>query len=153
MRKSLWRVTIKCEKDGYTFRKFVRASSQDEAREHAKSRLRPSVRISDLEDLGPIVVLQFAQLDCKDQRPVFTDYPYRPYRGRNTDEEKVRVDMELEYLLAIRELQERIKEKYAPLLESIDDREDPESEVRRVHDEHYKAHRAEWDEASRVYYH
>lgn len=152
MKENLWRCKIEA-KDGYTYTRHVRASSSEEARERVGSRLQSGQRVSHLDDMGPIVVLQFAQLDCKDQRPVFTDYPYRPYRGRNTDEEKVRVDMELEYLLAIRELQERIKEKYAPLLENIDDREDPESEVRRVHDEHYKAHRAEWDEAVRVYYH
>lgn len=97
--------------------------------------------------------IAFAQMDCKNNTAVFTDPPYRPYRGRNTDEEEILRDMELEYLLAIRDLQARLQEKYMPLLEDlVDMADDPESEIRLMRNEHFEVHREEWAKARRLYY-
>lgn len=96
----------------------------------------------------------FAPMDCKNQRAVSTDYPYMPYRGRNTNEERILRDAELEYLLAILDLRIKIREQYTPLLEKLDPMSGSRhaDEVRRVYNEHYEAHRGEWDKVRRLYY-
>lgn len=155
-KEHVWSCKIQ-SRDGYTYAVYVRAPSSEEARKRARGQLNeaqlsmgPQV-LPDVDDMGT-VILMFAQFDCKNQTAICLDYPHRPYCGANTDEDKVLRDMELEYLLAVLEVRERIKEKYIPLLEAVDDRTDPQSVVRLGYDEHYKAHRAEWDKVRHLYY-
>lgn len=158
MKEHVWRCRIQ-GRDGYTYARYVRAPSGEEARKRAEGQLnkvqlsRGQQVLPDVDDMGT-VILMFAQFDCKNQTAICLDYPHRPCCGANTDEEKVLRDMELEYLLAVLEVRERIKEKYIPLLEKLDPMSGSRhtDEIRRVYNEHYKAHRAEWDQVRQLCY-